>query len=71
MIIDMEGKKTTPDIVKMFGCHKSTAEKWAHKQGLESISIGKRTFYLWGTEDIERFASREKPGRRWPQTEKS
>jgi hypothetical protein len=60
----MEEKLTTPDVVKMFGCHKSTAEKWAVKNRLEFIAVGAKHFYLWGTQDIERFASREKPGRR-------
>jgi hypothetical protein len=59
-------KKFTPDIIKLFNCHKSTAEKWAAKNQLETVVIGKRQFYLWGDDDIARFAARPKPGRRWP-----
>ena len=61
----MENKLTIPDVAKMFGCHNSTAEKWAVKNRLEFITVSTQHVYLWGKEDIERFASREKPGRRW------
>jgi hypothetical protein len=58
-------KKTTPDIVRLLHGAESMASKWAHDNNLEYIQVGKKTYWLWSKEDIERFKKRAKPGRRW------
>lgn len=40
----MDETLTTPDVVKRFGCHKSTAEKWAVKNRLDFIAITTNTY---------------------------
>jgi transposase len=57
-------KKTTSEIIKMFDCHRHTAEKWAKKNGIEAIRgpNGNTITYLWSEDDIARFKERPKPG---------
>ena len=60
-------KIPTSEVVKITGCHKSTANNWAKKHFIESVRgpKGKVAIYFWSQEDIIAFKARPKPGRRW------
>lgn len=62
----LAGKKTTEDIMNLFGVQRATATNWAAKNGVESVILpsGKAGF-AWTNDDIERFKNRPKRGRRW------
>lgn len=62
----LAGKKTTEDIMNLFGVQRTTATNWASKNGVESVILpsGKAGF-AWTDDDIEKFKNRPKRGRRW------
>ncbi|MDR2150813.1 MAG: DNA-binding protein [Spirochaetaceae bacterium] len=59
-------KKPTQYVIDLTGCHKSTAEKWAGKNGVEAIRgpNGRIVMFFWSEEDIARFKARPKQGKR-------
>jgi hypothetical protein len=62
--------KISSEAAEETGVAKITATKWAEKNGVEFIGVGKGKTYLWTKADIARFQARDtKRGRRWHKTD--
>ena len=64
-------KIPTTEVVKRLNVKPLTAQNWARKNQIEAIRSlnGGIVTYLWSEEDIARFLTRPKPGRRWHKEE--
>ena len=61
----MEDKTyTSNELAEMFHIKRITVLKWAVKNDIAYIGEGKRKTYMFTQADIDRFKTREKPGRR-------
>jgi DNA-binding transcriptional MerR regulator len=57
---------TSAEFAEMCGSTQRTVSLWAQKNAVHYVGEGRRKTYIFTVEDIERFNSRPKPGRRWP-----
>lgn len=48
----------TSEIAEQAGCSYETAKKWAFKNNVKKITIGKKTVYQWTMADLDRFIER-------------
>jgi hypothetical protein len=55
----------TQQIADLFKVTLRCAEKWAVKNGVHFSGEGRRKSYHWQLNDIKKFISRPRPGRRW------
>jgi hypothetical protein len=54
---------TSQELADEYGCARITVLKWAEKNGVKSVGVGRRKLYIFTEEDRKRFKPNKSAGR--------